>query len=352
MSKKPLVNVIIVTYNQFKFIRECINSVLNSDYSNMKIYLVDNNSNESDYRKLYDDFKKNKKISFFRLNKNKGFGAGCNYVLKLIRDGYIVFLNDDAIVTKNWLNPIISYMEDHPDVGAAQPKIKDMKRKKYFQHAGAAGGFMDVYGYPFCRGRIFYDVEEDNGQYDNVIDVVWCSGNCLVTRLEVLRKVGFFDEIFFMYAEEADLCWRMNKAGYRLVFIPSSLIYHYGMGGPSRQPYKKIFWHHRNGLIMLIKNYTLLEIIKYLPVRFILDFLTLWYYLIVNRIMSNALALVAAYLSFIYLLPKVLIRKFRDSPIKSNGLTPYPLYNGSIVFDYFLGGKKKFTDLNKIHGVQ
>lgn len=341
----PLVNVVILTCNQFNFISTCLESLLGCNYPNLLVYLVDNNSNLEDYQKFYNKYKNNKRLKFSRLPKNIGFAGGCNNALKKIRSGYIVLLNDDTIVTKNWLNPIIEYMESHPDVGACQPKIKSMRNKDCFEYAGAAGGLMDVFGFPFCRGRIFVDIEKDNGQYDDVVDVVWTSGNCLVTKTEVIKKVGVLDEIFFIYGEEADLCWRMFFHGYRLVFIPNSVVYHYGSGTMKNFAYKTIFLHHRNGLILLFKNYKVMELIKYLPGRIIFDFIAMFFYIYKNRKFKYFFAVIAAYLNIIYLLPQIIKRResaaFRVNINKSK----YPLFKKSIILERYLFGKKKFSQL-------
>lgn len=347
MIQQPLVNIIIITTNQFDFIGDCIKSLLNCGYGNLKIFCVDNNSKKENYDMFFNKHKYIKEITFFRSNKNLGFAGGCNYALKHIKNGYIVLLNDDTIVTKNWLNPIISYMEEHPEVGACQPKIRDMMRKDYFEYAGAAGGFMDTYGFPFTRGRIFFERERDVGQYDDITDLVWCSGCCFITKADVIKKVGILDEIFFIYAEENDLCWRMNYYGYRLVYIPSSVIYHLGSGTMKKQPsYKSVFLHHRNGLILLLKNYNLFQILRFLPGRMVFDFFAFWYYILHDRIVVNALAVIAAYVNLIFLLPKILKgRKNAAFKHKSWKSIPYPLYRGSIVVDYFLLRKRKFSQL-------
>ena len=248
MKKYPLVNIIITTTDQFNYVGECLKSVLSANYKNVRIYLIDNNSNKEKYLDFFSSYKRHKKIKFFRLSKRKGFGGTCNFAIKKIKRGYIVLLNDDTIVSKNWLNPIISYMQKHPEVGSCQPKIRNMRKKAHFEYAGAAGGFMDVYGYPFCRGRIFYTNERDRGQYDDEVDVVWTSGNCFVSKVSVFKKVGLLDEKFYIYQDEADLCWRMHNYNYRMVYIPKSVVYHYGSGTFGKINPFKIYLHHRKFL--------------------------------------------------------------------------------------------------------
>ncbi len=346
--RDPLVSVVIITTNQFKFIGKCIDTVLTSNYKNIHIYLVDNNSEKSAYEKFYNEYKNNKKLTFYRLKNNRGFASGCNYALKRIKKGYVVLLNDDTLVTKNWLNPIIKYMEEHPDVGACQPKIKSMRDKSMFEYAGAGGGYMDVFGYPFCRGRIFFSIEKDRGQYDDIVDVAWTSGNCLITKIDVIKKVGLLDEMFFLYGEEVDLCWRMSYFGYRLVYIPKSVVYHYGSGTFGNKSPKKVFLHHRNHIILIFKNYTLLQLLRYLPFRVILDSVAFWYYLVNDRLPLNALAVIKAYFSLIVLLPQIYKRRKKAAfRIKGSQHPLYPLYKKSIIIDYFIFKKKKYNELSR-----
>ncbi len=346
MKRLPLVSVVVITTDQFSFAGECIRSVLNSNYKNIQIYLIDNKSEKKKYDHFYDAHKKLAGIKFIRLRKRLGFGGCCNVAIKRIKRGYIVFLNDDTIVTKNWLNPMISYMEDNPQVGAVQPKIKNMRKKDYFEYAGAAGGYMDVYGYPFCRGRIFYTTERDRGQYDDIVDVAWTSGNCMVTRVDVLKKVGLFDEIFYIYQDEADLCWRMHIYGYKMTYIPTSVVYHYGSGTVGGITPWKIFLHHRNTIILLLKNYTVAEIIRYLPFRILLDFVAFWYYLLDNRLPLHSFAIVKSYVSLMLLMPQILKRRRRAAfKMKHANPTPYLLYRKSIILDYFVKKKEKFSKL-------
>ncbi len=347
MKKTPLVSIILITTDQFKFIGECIDSVLSSNYKNIQIYLIDNNSKKEDYINFYNSHKHLKKIKFFHLKKRLGFGGCCNYAIRKIKKGYIVLLNDDTIVSKNWLNPVIKYMEKNPDVGACQPKIKNMKKKNYFEYAGAAGGHMDVYGYPFCRGRIFYTVEKDHGQYDDIVDIAWTSGNCFISKKEVFKKVGYLDEIFYIYQDEADFCWRMHFYGYRLVYIPKSVVYHYGSGTVGTQNSWKVYLHHRNTIMLLLKNYTRKEVIRYLPFRFFLDFVAFWYYLLDNKLPLNAFAVIRAYINLIFFIPAIIKRR-KHAAFKMRNVNnkPYMLYKKSIIIDYFINGKKKFGQLD------
>lgn len=346
-SQKPLVNIIIVTFQEYGFTEKCLESVLKSSYKNILVSLVDNNSDFKVYDKFYKKYKNNKKVSFIRSERNLGFGGGCNKGIEQASGEYVVLLNNDTEVDKDWLNSVVNYMEKHSNVGACQPKIKDLKRREYFEYAGAAGGFMDVYGYPFSRGRIFYTLEKDEGQYDDSVELVWCSGTAIVIRKKVLDKVGLLDEIFFMYGEESDLCWRINHAGYKLMFIPESIVYHKGMGTMKKNPsYKKIFYHHRNGLILLLKNYNSREILKYVCVRVFLDGITFFYYLVRTPSNFNWAAIIVSYLHLSILIPKVASRHLQIKKIKRMSKSRMPvLYKKSIVWDYFIKGRKNYNEL-------
>ena len=346
-----LVNVVVVTYQEYHRTEKCLASLLACGYENLKIYLVDNNSDKKIYEKFYKKYKNIKNVEFVRSDKNYGFGEGCNLAIRRIKSGYIVFLNNDTVVERNWLEPVVRYLDKNPKVGACQPKIKNLKNKKFFEYAGAAGGMMDVYGYPFSRGRIFFTLERDKGQYDDVVDLVWCSGTAMITRKKVLDEVGNFDNIFFMYGEEADLCWRINHAGYKLVFIPQSVVYHIGGGTMKRNPsYRKTYLSHRNGLILLLKNYTVSELVRYIGVRFILDMVTFSYYLFKTPLNYNWFAIILAYLNVIIIFPIIFKKHFELRTFRLNSKTIYPpLYKRSIVVDYFILGKRTFKQLDEAY---
>lgn len=342
----PFVNIIIVTYNEFHYTEKCIETLFRDGYPNKKIILVDNASEYSSYNVFVQKYHGLSNVVCIRSEKNLGFGGGCNLGLESVSSGYVVFLNNDTEVVPGWLESVVMYMEENQSVGACQPKIKNLQNKEYFEYAGAAGGFMDVYGYPFTRGRVFYTLEKDTGQYDDVVKLVWCSGTAMITKKSVLDKVGLFDDIFFMYGEEADLCWRIHRAGWDLVFIPESVVYHHGMGTMKKNKSSwKTFLLHRNGLILLFKNYSFFELLKYFPVRMLLDCITFWYYLVIYP--PNAISIIRSYGSFFLLIPQVVKSRYSDAKKIGNVYNnrTYPLYKRSVVVDYFLLKKKKFSEI-------
>ena len=205
------------------------------------------------------------------LDKNYGFADGYNKALQQVEAEYVVLLNSDVEVTPHWLEPMLMYMDAHPDVAACQPKIRAERNKAYFEYAGAAGGYIDCYGYPFCRGRIFDVVEKDQGQYDDVVPIFWATGAALFIRLKDYRETGGLDGRFFAHMEEIDLCWRLRSRGRGIVCIPQSVVYHVGAATLKKENPRKTFLNFRNNLLMLYKNLPDKELKKVLFVRGILD---------------------------------------------------------------------------------
>lgn len=339
---EPLVDIIIVTLNKYEHTENCVQSLLQSTYKNIKIILVDNNSSLSTYNKFKEKYKTNNKITFVRLKNNVGYGGGCNSGVKESKGKYILFLNNDTKIAPSAIQKLVNAMEKSPEFGACQPKIKDMNKPAYFEYAGGSGGYMDIFGYPFTRGRIFNTVEKDKGQYDDEVKIVWCTGTAFFVKRDVIEKVGLFDEMFFMYVEENDLCWRINSAGWKLKVIPSAVVYHEGMTTMNAYSSKsKAFYLHRNGLIMLCKNYPVIKLLYILPFRLLLDLATLFYYLAVYR--PNVSALIRAYGSFLGILPKTLKARSTVKKIKSSA--HLETYKGCIPFEYFILGKKTFSEI-------
>ncbi len=255
-----------------------------------------------------------------------------------------MFLNNDTEVSPNAIKELVNAMEKQPEVGACQPKIKDINKPDYFEYAGGSGGYMDIFGYPFTRGRIFNTVEKDTGQYEEEAEIAWCTGTAFFARRKALNEVGLFDEMFFMYVEENDLCWRISSAGWKLKAIPRAVVYHEGMITMNAySPKSKTFYLHRNGLIMLCKNYPLVQLVYILPFRFFLDLVTLLYYSAVYK--PNVGALIKAYGSFFVMLPKTL--KARAAIKRNKNNKHLETYRGCIPFEYFILGKKTFSKIYK-----
>ena len=244
--------VVILNWNGEAMLRQFLPSVIAcSCLEGTEIYVADNASTDASCEVVEKEFPS---VRLIRLDKNYGFADGYNYALQKIDAEYAVLLNSDVEVTEGWLQPMVDYLDTHPETVACQPKIRAYRHRNLFEYAGASGGFIDRYGYPFCRGRVFESVEEDKGQYDEVIPVFWATGAALMIRLDVYRNVGGLDGRFFAHMEEIDLCWRLRSRGYQLVCIPSSTVYHVGGATLKKENPRKTFLNFRNNLLMLYKN--------------------------------------------------------------------------------------------------
>ncbi len=243
-----------------------------------EVVVADNGSTDDSLEVLKTEFPSVKTIV---LDCNYGFAEGYNRALAQIESTYTVLLNSDVEVTDGWLAPLLDYMDAQPDIAAVQPKIKSWEHKDYFEHAGAAGGFLNSLGYPYCRGRVLWKVEADKGQYDSTVEVDWTSGACMCVRTQVYKDCGGLDASFFAHMEEIDLCWRMRNNGWRLVCLPQSVVYHLGGGSLHYDSPRKTYLNHRNNLLMIRKN-------KQHPggvllVRFFLDYAAAAFYLLQGR---------------------------------------------------------------------
>ncbi len=244
--------IVILNWNGLGYLKMFLGNVVkHSLFADTIICVADNGSTDGSPDWIYENYKE---VRLIRFDKNYGFSDGYNLAINQLDAKYFVLLNSDIEVTDGWLPPLISYMDNNPDVASCQPKILSYNRKVHFEHAGAAGGFIDRYGYPFCRGRIFDIVEKDTGQYDSQIDIFWSSGACMIVRTEAWKKCDGFDPAFFAHMEEIDLCWRFHKAGYRVSCLPGSVVYHIGGGSLSYDSSFKTYLNFRNSLFLLYKN--------------------------------------------------------------------------------------------------
>lgn len=261
--------VVILNWNGIGWLKKFLETTVRFSGSNdTMVYLADNGSTDGSIEWVAENAWP---ISIIPLDTNHGFAGGYNLALSRITAKYFVLLNSDAEVTEGWLGPLTEYMDNNPDVAACQPKIKSYNKKDYFEYAGAAGGYIDKFGYTFCRGRIFDNVEKDEGQYDSTTDIFWASGACMMIRSDAWKKCGGFDNDFFAHMEEVDLCWRFHLAGYRVACIPESVIYHAGGGALPYDSERKTYLNFRNNLFLLYKNLPEPKLKKIILLRKILD---------------------------------------------------------------------------------
>ena len=243
--------VVILNWNTEDFLRKFLPGLLRTVSDDAEVIVADNDSCDDSMLVMKEVFPQVRTIHF---EKNLGFTGGYNRAFNEIDCEYFVLINSDIEVTQGWLEPLIEWMDSHPDCGACAPKLHSWQERNKFEYAGAAGGYIDKFGYPFCRGRVMKHLETDNGQYDTAKDVLWATGACLMVRSEVYRKLGGLDERFFAHMEEIDLCWRMQLEGWKITMIPSSVVYHVGGGTlPASSPFK-LFLNYRNNLLMLDNN--------------------------------------------------------------------------------------------------
>jgi hypothetical protein len=336
---KPLVSIIILNYNGLKDTLHCLESVKKTTYPNFEVLLVDNGSDKNEGEILQNKF--GKKYKVILLKKNLGYTGGNNLALKKAQGKYIILLNNDTEVTPNWISPLVDLLEKDGSIAVVQPKIKMLYRKNYFDYAGAAGGFIDSYGYPFTRGRIFESKEKDTGQYDKETIIFWASGAACIIRKSTINKVGgLFDPIFFNYMEEIDFCWRVWKNGYKVYFCPNSTVYHKGAATAGRNLFEKRYWEHRNNLLLLYKNLEQKINKKVSLARLFLELATYFRYLIYGNF-TYLKSLFFAHKDFISWVIKQKVKK--NKAIANHKI---PVFPSSVAINYYLLGHDTFNKLN------
>ncbi len=273
-------SVVILNWNGAELLPKFLPSVI--EYTNdreCEVIVADNGSTDESLAVL----KNYPSVRVMELKQNYGFAEGYNRAIAQVDSEYAVLLNSDVEVTEHWLTPLLDYMDKHDDVAALQPKIRSYRNRAYFEYAGAAGGMLNGLGYPYCRGRKLWKVEEDKGQYDTESDIFWASGACLLVRTKVYKKVGGLDENFFCHMEEIDLCWRIHTAGYRIVCLPQSIVYHLGGASLDYSNPRKTYYNFRNNLLMLYKNLKGLRFGLVMLCRFILDYVAVLFFLLQGK---------------------------------------------------------------------
>jgi GT2 family glycosyltransferase len=331
------VAVVILNWNGQKLLEKFLPAVLQYSPAYADIYVADNRSTDQSLDMLQAQFPQVKLIA---LDKNWGFAAGYNRALEQIQAEYYVLLNSDVEVTAGWIEPIIELLDRSPTIAACQPKIRAYNRKDEFEYAGAAGGFIDKWGYPFCRGRIFHIFEKDEGQYDQITEIFWASGASLFIRAEVYHAVGGLDEDFFAHMEEIDLCWRIKNIGYQVYFHPGSLVYHVGGGTLLMGSPRKTFLNFRNNLQLMSKNLPKRSFLPLLFLRMILDGVAAISFLPYKNGIGNFFAVPRAHFSYYSMFFKIM-KKRKNVPNRKVGR----IYKKSVVVDFFLRKKRKFSDM-------
>jgi hypothetical protein len=303
-----------------------------------EIIVADNASTDSSIEFLQDNFPD---IRIITNRTNGGFARGYNEALAEVEADYYILLNSDIEVTPNWIEPVIALMESDKSIAACQPKLRSFYEREKFEYAGAAGGFIDEYGYPFCRGRIFQHIETDHGQYNDAIEIFWATGACMFVRADLYKQFGGLDEAFFAHMEEIDFCWRLKNGGYKIMYCPDSVVYHVGGGTLPKKSSHKTYLNFRNNLSLLYKNLPSHLVFPVFMVRFPLDGIAAFKFLLDGGF-ADFYAVLRAHVYFYTNFPK--LRQQRKLLTQN---MVHGIYTGNLVKDYFLKKKTRFTDLDK-----
>jgi len=360
MNQPPKVAVVILNWNGLKYLRQFLPSVMTSVWPNLEIIVGDNASNDGSVEFLKQEYPS---IRIIQNDRNYGFTGGYNKVLAQVEADYFILLNSDVEVAPGWIAPVINLMESDPLIAAAAPKIKAFAQRDHFEHAGAAGGFIDCFGYPFCRGRMFYEIEEDRGQYQTSGEVFWATGAAMFIKKHCWVEANGFDDRFFAHMEEIDLCWRLKNIGYKVMYCAESQVFHLGGGTLNVENPFKTFLNFRNNLLLLQNNLPFWRAVFIITIRIWMDLLAIFRFLGEGK-RKDAWAVSRAHQNFVGSLfrsPKV--RKSESPKAGTPGVEAgslqianrklqtkhYPLkgiYKGSLVWAFFIKKKRHFTELD------
>ena len=332
------VAVVILNYNGKKFLEEFLPNVIENTNADLAdIVVADNASTDGSVDFMRERFPE---IRLIENGFNGGFATGYNLALRQIEAEYFVLLNSDIEVTPNWIEPVVELMDADRNIAACQPKILSYYEKQKFEYAGASGGFIDRYGYPFCRGRLFQHLEEDLGQYDDSCEVFWATGACMFVRADLYLKYGGLDDSFFAHMEEIDFCWRMKNMGYSIYCCPQSKVYHIGGGTLPKSSSRKTYLNFRNNLSLIYKNLPSKHVSWIVAYRILLDWVAAIKFLFGGGL-KDFWAVIRAHFAFYKRIPT--LRKFRkEHPSRQVNR----MYMGNIVFESFLKGVKRYSDLD------
>ena len=357
MINTPKVAVVILNWNGVKYLKQFLPTVLASTWPGLEVVVGDNASSDDSLAFIKEN---HPSIRIIQNDHNYGFTGGYNRVLSQVDADYYILLNSDVEVMPGWIEPVISLMESDPLIAAAAPKILSFTQKGEFEHAGAAGGFIDTFGYPFCRGRMFYEVEHDQGQYEQSDEVFWASGASLFIKKKCWDEVGGFDEYFFAHMEEIDLCWRLKNMGYKVMYCAQSAIYHVGGGTLNAENPFKTYLNFRNNLLLLKKNLPFWRALFVITLRFCMDLLAIARFLAEGK-RKDAWAVSRAHQNFVLHLFGIRVSGYgvKDLENGKNSSSPKThhskrtihnlkgMYKGSIVWSFFVKKKTRFTDLDQ-----
>lgn len=340
LNNSPKVTVVILNWNGKNYLQQFLPSVLKSTYAGVEIIVADNGSTDDSINFLQQHFPN---VKILALEKNYGFAGGYNEALKKINSDYYVLLNSDVEVTPGWIEPLVTLLESDTTIAACQPKILSFHNKNLFEYAGAAGGWLDKYGYPFAKGRIFDVCEQDHSQYNQQEPIFWASGAALFIRPSAFHQMNGFDAYFFAHQEEIDLCWRLQLSGYKIFSCPFSVVYHVGGGTLPKGNSRKTFLNFRNNLVMLYKNLPKGQRWWKLMYRVSLDSISAWKGLLSGDA-GYFIAIAKAHFAFF---DWVFYKQSQSNFAQSKNGKLYGLYHKNVVWDYFIKQKKYFSEIIK-----
>jgi GT2 family glycosyltransferase len=332
--------VVILNWNGKTFLEKFLPGVIKHNPYYAKVFVADNGSTDQSVEFLSQTFPE---VELIVLGKNYGYTGGYNRALRQIRAEYFILLNSDIEVSKGWIEPVIHAMDANRDIAACQPRILSYYKPEYFEYAGAAGGFIDYLGYPFCRGRVFSHLEQDTGQYNDATEIFWATGACMFIRAADFYEAGELDDGFFAHMEEIDLCWRLKRTGKKIMYIPESKVYHVGGGTLPKNNPRKTYLNFRNNLLLLAKNLPASVFYPLLFKRVILDIIAAIQFLLKGHVRDSRAVYKAGF---------SVIKNLRKARNQGKFL-PYrkvsPVYRRSIVKRFFILRVKRFSDLNPAH---
>tara|TARA_Y100000766_G_scaffold141036_1_gene121250 strand:- start:872 stop:1888 length:1017 start_codon:yes stop_codon:yes gene_type:complete len=329
--------VVVLNWNGINWLKKFL-PILIEKSKDVNVYIADNASTDNSVEYVNNNFPNVKVLKNF---SNEGYAKGYNDALETLKEEFFVLINSDIEVTDNWIKPIINLMEANSDIAACQPKILSFHDRNKFEYAGACGGFIDTLGYPFCRGRIFSDLEDDNNQYNDITEVFWASGACLFVRAKHFNEVNGFDNDFFAHQEEIDLCWRLKNKGYKIMVNPNSAVFHVGAGTLNTSSPLKTYLNFRNNLFMLYKNLSVLKLIITILFRLPLDGIAALSFAKKENGLGHVFSILRAHLVFYVSIPLLSLKRKKIDQKKN--LTGQKKF--SILLKYYFLGIKKFSNL-------
>jgi len=328
--------IVILNWNGEELLSRFLPSLIKFTPIKHNIYIIDNGSNDNSIGFVENNYKR---IKIIKLDTNYGYAKGYNIGLKKINDEILCLLNNDVEVTENWTDNILKQFDLEPKTAVIQPKLKNYYEKSEFDYAGAAGGYLDKYGYPYCDGRNYKIIEKDLGQYDKIKDIFWACGACFFIRKKIFEDHNGFDEIFWAHMEEIDLCWRIKGLNFSNFCFPDSEVYHLGGGTLQYDNPKKTYLNFRNNLIMILKNESRIKLFYKLPFRFILDLFASIFLLVSKKSINHFISVFKAYFFILLRIPYYFIKK--RNVVKRNSLEDKII----IPIKYYLKGKRRYMDL-------